>query len=245
MGMLRFSLVLVLAGALCAQQSPENVKAGAGLFSTNCMNCHGADGEAISGVDLMHGRFRHASTDGELVTIITKGIAGTAMPPSSLSETDAQNIVAYLRSRAASAGADAEAASRGRAIFDGKGGCLNCHRVRGLGGLAGPDFSNIGSLRKPAELQKSIADPNAQILDENRTVRAVTKDGTTVTGRLLSYDTFGVQLIDSKGRLVSLNKSNLRELAFASKSPMPSYRDKLSPAELSDLVAYLVSLKGI
>jgi cytochrome c1 len=28
------------------------------------------------------------------------------------------------------------------------------------------------------------------------------------------------------------------------KSPMPSYRDKLTAQELSDLVAYLASLKG-
>jgi mono/diheme cytochrome c family protein len=27
-------------------------------------------------------------------------------------------------------------------------------------------------------------------------------------------------------------------------SPMPSYRDRLSPAELEDLVSYLYSLKG-
>jgi len=245
MGMLRLCLLVVLTGALCAQQRPENVQAGADLFRTNCMNCHGADGEAISGVDLMHGRFRHAATDSELVAIITKGIAGTAMPPSSISDPDARNIVFYLRSRAASARADAEAAVRGQVIFDGKGGCLNCHRVRGRGGLIGPDLGNIGSLRKPDELEDSLAHPNAHILDENRTVHAVTKDGTAVTGKLLSYDTFGVQVIDSKGRLLSLDRSNLRELTFLAKSPMPSYRGKLSPAELSDLVAYLVSLKGI
>lgn len=245
--MLRFFLLVVLGGAVCAQQnySAEDVKSGGDLFSTNCMNCHGPDGEAVPGVDLVHGKFRHASADGELVTIITKGIAGTAMPPSSLSDTQAQNIVAYLRSRAASAGADAEAAAHGRAIFAGKGGCGSCHRVRGQGGLAGPDLSNIGSLRKPPELEKSIVDPNAQILDENRTVRAIAKDGTTVTGRLLSYDTFGVQLVDATGHLVSLNRSNLRDLTFLAKSPMPSYREKLSAVELSDLVAYLVSLKGI
>lgn len=245
--MLRFFSLVVLAGVVCAQQnnSPEDVKAGGDLFSTNCMNCHGADGDSVPGVDLMHGKFRHASTDGELVTIITKGIAGTAMPPSSLSDTQAQTIVAYLRSRAASTAADAEAAARGRAIFEGKGACLGCHRVRGQGALTGPDLGNIGSLRKPAEIEKSLVDPNAQILDENRTVRAVTKDGATITGRLLSYDTFGVQLIDAQGRLASLNKSNLRELTFLAKSPMPSYRGKLSSAELSDLVAYLVSLKGI
>jgi hypothetical protein len=52
-------------------------------------------------------------------------------------------------------------------------------------------------------------------------------------------------LIDSKEHLVSLDKSNLRELTFLPNSPMPSYRDKLSAVELTDLVSYLVSLKGI
>jgi len=244
--MLRFSLFVVLAGALCAQPNyrPEDVRAGAQLFSTNCMNCHGPDGEAISGVDLMHGKFRHASTDGELVGIITKGIAGTAMPPASLSDAQAQNIVAYLRSRAASGGVDVAAAMRGRTVFEGKGGCLSCHRVQGRGSFSAPDLSNIGSLRKPAELEKSVVEPAAEILDENRTVRAAANDGTTVTGKLLAYDTFGVQIIDAKGRMISLDKSNLRELTFLS-SPMPSYRGKLNPSELSDVVAYLVSLKGI
>jgi hypothetical protein len=59
----------------------------------------------------------------------------------------------------------------------------------------------------------------------------------------LNLDNFTVQLFDSKDRLVSLQRSDLRELA-AVKSPMPSYRDKLTSQEMSDLLAYLVSLKG-
>jgi hypothetical protein len=54
-----------------------------------------------------------------------------------------------------------------------------------------------------------------------------------------------VQLIDSKERLHSLQKSSLNEYAFLDRSPMPTYRDKLNPRELADLVSYLVSLKGI
>jgi putative heme-binding domain-containing protein len=247
MGMLRISLFIVLASALCAQQkySPSDVQAGDELFRGNCMNCHGADGEAVAGVDLMHGKFRHAVSDSELVGIITKGIAGTAMPPASLSDAQAQTIVVYLRSRAATGAADAAAASRGRALFETRAACLSCHRVQGKGGLTGPDLSDIGARRKPADLERSIVDPNAETLAENRTVRAVTKDGVTINGRLLSHDTFAVQLIDSKEHLVSLDKSNLRELTFLPNSPMPSYRDKLSAVELTDLVSYLVSLKGI
>jgi len=36
----------------------------------------------------------------------------------------------------------------------------------------------------------------------------------------------------------------LREYTFVNNSPMPSYKDKLSTQELSDLLSYLASLKG-
>jgi len=41
---------------------------------------------------------------------------------------------------------------------------------------------------------------------------------------------------------MTLQRSDVRDFALL-KSPMPSYRDKLTPQELSDLLAYLVSLK--
>jgi len=71
----------------------------------------------------------------------------------------------------------------------------------------------------------------------------VLKDGTAITGRLLNLDNFTLQFFDSKDRLVTLQRSELREFG-ALKSPMPSYRDKLTTSELSDLLAYLVTLKG-
>ena len=64
-------------------------------------------------------------------------------------------------------------------------------------------------------------------------------------GRLLNQDSFTVQVLDSKDeKLKSFSKSNLREYAFADKSPMPSYKDKLSTQELADVISYLGSLKG-
>ncbi len=54
-----------------------------------------------------------------------------------------------------------------------------------------------------------------------------------------------MQILDSKERLVSLQRSDLRESGFIDDSPMPSYRGKLSSQELADVVAYLGSLKGL
>ena len=81
-------------------------------------------------------------------------------------------------------------------------------------------------------------------MPSNRFVRLVTRDGATITGRLLNQDIFTVQLLDSKEQLRSVARSDLRELTFIDKSPMPSYREKLSSQEMTDLVSYLVSLQG-
>jgi len=106
-------------------------------------------------------------------------------------------------------------------------------------------LSDIAALRRSVELERSLLEPNEEVLPQNRYYRAVTKQGESVTGRLLNVDTFSVQILDSKERLLSLQRSDLRESGFVNDSPMPSYRGKLSTQELADVVAYLLSLKGI
>jgi cytochrome c oxidase cbb3-type subunit III len=134
-------------------------------------------------------------------------------------------------------------AGRGRATFEGKGGCLRCHRVGAQGARVAPDLSDVGALRGPASLQRSLTSPSSQMMPINRPVRAVTRDGTVITGRRLNEDTYTVQLFDDQERLVSLTKADLREYTILTASPMPAYTS-LSPDELADLVAYLLSLKG-
>jgi cytochrome c oxidase cbb3-type subunit III len=133
-------------------------------------------------------------------------------------------------------------AANGKAIFEGKGQCTNCHRIKGNGSRFGPDLSEIGA-RRPDQLQASILDPDAEILPANRTYRVVDKTGAVTIGRLLNVDTFTVQMIDQKERLLSFEKANLREHGFVDRSPMPSYKDKLTDQEVADLVNYLYSLK--
>ena len=238
----------LMAGALCAQQgySPADIQTGKRLYGLNCTNCHGPNGDFVSGVDLGHGTFRRASTDNEIVAIMVQGIMGTPMPPANLSDEQAHQIVAYLRSLAAATDAGASKAdlAHGKSLFESKG-CLNCHRVRDHGSRVGPDLSNIGARRKRDDIQLSIVNPDAEVLAENRYIRLVTRDGLTITGRILNEDTFSLQLIDSKEKLLSFQKADLSKFEFLKNSPMPSYRDKLSGDELSDLVGYLVSLKGL
>jgi len=219
---------------------------GARVFQNTCSNCHGPDGNEIPGIDLGRGRFRRPMTDQDLMQIIRTGIPGTAMPATNLSEEQAAHVVAYLRSTAATAPTSSAAgdAARGKAVFAGKGACASCHRVNGVGSRLGPDLSDIGQQRRSVDLERSLVDPDAEVLGTNRFYHVTTKDGVTTTGRLLNLDTFTIQMIDAKERLRSFIKADLREHGFAEKSGMPSYKGTLSAQELADVVSYLASLKG-
>lgn len=134
--------------------------------------------------------------------------------------------------------------ARGKSLYDGKGNCVSCHRVDGVGSRLGPDLSEIGDLRRPADLERSLLEPDAELLGNNRFYHVTSKDGVTTTGRLLNLDTFTIQMLDSKERLRTFVKADLRDHGFAEKSPMPSYKATLSPQELADVVSYLTSLKA-
>jgi len=237
-------------GALFAQQqgyTPSDIENGRQIYQANCSGCHAPEGDGVPGVDFGSGQFRRGSSDDQLVRIIIGGIPGTAMPPSNFSEGQAGTIVAYLRSLATSGAGSTSArgdAGRGRSVFEGKGQCLTCHSVSGVGSRVGPNLTEIGAVRRVAEMERSILDPDAEVRADNRSVRAVTHEGTSITGRFLNQDSFTLQLLDSTERLVSLAKSSLREYTVLKTSTMPSYRDKLSAEELADVVSFLVSLKG-
>ncbi|HLG98730.1 MAG TPA: c-type cytochrome [Bryobacteraceae bacterium] len=242
--------LLLLSLPAAGQQrrySAAEVAEGKQLFSVQCQPCHGPNGDLVAGVDMRKGQFKRASTDEEISRIIANGVPGTGMPPFSLPDNSRTALVAYIRSlhESGSAGAVAGDAQHGREIFEGKGGCIGCHRVAGRGARKGPDLSEIGALRNAAALERSLVTPGETILPQERMVRAVTKNGTVITGMRLNEDTHTVQLLDQNERLVSLLKSDLREYTVEKTSPMPSYQDKLTPQEIGDVVAYLLSLKGL
>src|SRR5688500_11541588 len=132
-------------------------------YQNNCANCHGPNGDLIPGIDLGRARFRRPMSDDELVSVIRNGIPNTPMPATNMTAEQAAKIVAYLRSLAAtkSAGVIAGDASRGKVVFDGKGKCTSCHSVGGAGGRIAPDLSNVGAVRRTADLERALLDPQS------------------------------------------------------------------------------------
>ncbi len=227
------------------QYTTEAIQAGLRVYSRECALCHGPRGDLVSGINLRLGQFRNAQSDDDIRTVVLDGAAEGQMPAFNFNTEELNGVVAYIR-----AGFDPEGVAirigdpvRGQALFEGKGECVNCHRVNGIGPRTAPDLSEIGAIRTPASLQRNLLDPGAAILPINRPVRIVTRNEETIIGRRLNEDTYTVQLIDSQERLRSLKKSDLVNYEISmqpSKTPTT-----LNSDEVADVVGYLLTLRGL
>ena len=229
------------------QYSAIDIDAGSRLYAGQCAQCHGPNGDIVSGIDLRRGQFRRPLSDDDLRRTISVGVPAAGMPPFNLQPTELDGLVAFIRVGLDVSGTPVKVgdAARGQTLFEGQARCAGCHRVNGKGPRVAPDLSDIGAIRSVAALQRSLVDPIGAMWPINRPVRIVTRDGRTIRGRRLNEDTYTVQLIDEQERLVSLLKADLREYQVAKTSPMPSLAGTLTDDEVSDLVAYLLSLKGL
>jgi putative heme-binding domain-containing protein len=228
------------------QYTTADIEAGSRLYATQCTLCHGPNGDGISGVDLRRGVFRRSVSDEDLARVITNGVSAAGMPGFKFQPAELTAVLAFIR-----AGFDPNATpvkvgdpARGRTLYAAKANCGSCHRVNGVGPRTAPDLSDIGAIRTPSALQRSLVDPTNGMLPINRPVRAVTKDGKVIQGRRLNEDTYTVQMIDDQERLVSLVKADLRTYEIGKTSPMPPAGRTLSQDEIADLIAYLLTLKG-
>ena len=227
--------------------TPKDVAAGAASFRSQCAACHGA--EAVGGTvapSLVSGTFKHGGSDEALFAVITKGVPGTPMVGFKLNGTEVWQLLAYLRSRhiAKAAGQATGDAAAGARVYEANH-CANCHTIGATGGYSGPDLSEIGSHRSLPQIESSILDPDIQVEPDYWSVKARTKSGQDVTGRRMNEDMDSIQIREPQGHLRSLRKADLASFEIVRKSPMPSFKGKLSATDLQNLIAYLASQRAI
>lgn len=119
--------------------------------------------------------------------------------------------------------------------------CGKCHMLHGTGGQVGPDLTPF----KRDDVRRmlvNIINPSAEIREGFETYVASTDDGRIVTGFLVEQDPQVVVLRTAEGQTVSLNRSEIEELAPQKKSLMPEGQLKtLTEEQVRNLFAYLRS----
>jgi putative heme-binding domain-containing protein len=248
-------LCLVSVMALMAASKETKVKLpssradlanGEKLFQNHCALCHGLNGGGGRGPMLTQAKLSRAPDDTALLKVIEEGIRGTEMPGAdSMSDQEMKQTAAYVRSLGRVPQKPVPGnPTLGAEIYRGKGKCATCHSMHGEGGIAGPDLAGIGGRRSAGYLRESLVDPGAAVPERYLLVTVVAKDGRKVTGVRVNEDSFSLQIRDDSGRSYSFWKHEIAQAdKQRGKSPMPSYKGQLSDDELTDLVAYLASLK--
>jgi putative heme-binding domain-containing protein len=241
-----------------ASPTASDLERGHALFDVQCARCHGIGGTGGMGPPLAGAKLRRAGDEEALIALLFEGVPGTAMGRAwQLSEGELAQVAAYVTSlgRVPAAPLPGDPV-RGKAIYDGRVACATCHIVRGVGSGRGPELTEVGRRRGADHLRQSILDPGAH-LPERRVpyepniyaaylvVRAVPRGGAEIMGTRVNEDSFTIQVRDGAGRLHSLRKADLSTLEKQeATSLMPSYRGALTAAEVDDLVAYLMTLRG-
>lgn len=162
----------------------------------------------------------------------------------------------------AAAAANAGNPTAGEALFFGKAECSTCHDINGRGGAVGPDLSAAARLA-PAAVRQKILDPNTP-LPAGRggapgraggpgagpgrggppapsTVVVKDRAGKEIRGVRRTEDTFSLQMVDATGKVHLIDKLAVAEVRVETTSLMPAYANRLTPAEVNDLVAYLAT----
>ncbi len=227
--------------------NPQAIAAGTKLFMGSCAGCHGPDGGGgARGPNLVRRSLWHPLSDDAIFQVIRKGVPGTDMPPTRLTDDQTWNLVAFIHALTGPASTNPVPGdpAAGKAIYWGaKAGCSNCHAIRGEGGRLAPDLSNVGGSRPLAVIRESILEPAKDLSYlGNEAATVLLNNGQTLRGVAKNRSNYSLQLIDTKGVLHLLQMNDVKQLTLSETTSMPTdYATRLSRTELRDLLAYLAT----
>ena len=124
-------------------------------------------------------------------------------------------------------------------------GCAACHTMNANEAPKGPFLGGIGTRYSRTELCESILKPNAKIAQGFETQSFKTKDDEEMEGFVTREGGDDLDVRNVAGITTTLAKKDIIRRAPREKSIMPEgLADKITPAELASLLAYLEASKG-
>ena len=269
--MTRILYIVSLASLLVAQPytssaSPRESLLGRNLYWELCVPCHGATGTGGGlGPSIVTDeavRLNHS----EISEAIRLGRREMGMPAFGgyLGWREVNRLVTHIRAlqgvdtkRSNKIDTSSEAAltasgknkfesiAKGRALFEGRATCFDCHGVFDDGGRTAPDLSRIAKRMTRKQIRDSIERPSRKIATGFEFKEIVTRDGRTIRGRSRSATDDTVQIFDEEEQLwTTYFIRNLDSQRIIRRSSMPNdLLDRLSETERDDLMNFLESLK--
>ena len=225
-----------------------SVERGKKAFAQSCAFCHGADATGARGPDLVRSALVAHDAKGDLIgEVIKNGRPDKGMPPLPTTPEDIADITAFLHARAKeaieSSGVPASYPAeklltgnveKGKAYFEGAGGCKNCHSPTG-------DLAGVARKYSSIELEAHMLYP-----DRKPVLATVTlPSGEQISGVVSHIDDFvvSIRVGDKSGWYRSFRRNSVK---LELKDPLAAHREllpKLTQDDMHNLFAYINSLK--
>lgn len=128
---------------------------------------------------------------------------------------------------------------QGKAVF--KKHCAICHTHSGEGTKIGPDLSGV-AVHTKEHLLIDILDPSRSVEGNYRVYAVETKQGKTLSGLLASESLTTIELFDTEGKKLVVERDDIEQLVASNKSLMPEGFEKtLKDFELMNLLEFLTA----
>lgn len=244
------AFLLTASPAFSYAENPKFDKAvverGRGEFVSSCGFCHGNDATGNRAPDLVRSPLVNRDKQGDLIgPVIHQGRPDKGMPGFPLNNQQVDDIVTFLHFRIQeglnSAGVPHDYpleklltgnASKGKAYFEGAGGCSKCHSVTG-------DLKGIAGKYSPLVVQHRILAPPGP----KPTAVVTLPTGAKFSGKLVQEDEFDIAIRDTDGWFRSWPRSQVQVEIH---DPLKAHRDLMeqyTDADVHNLFAYLETLK--
>lgn len=225
--------------------SPPNL--GRQAFESICASCHGLDGRGGErGPDIASRPEVLRLTDRDILQILRDGIPSAGMPAfGSLGSDKLSALLAYVRilQGKGSTAAIPGDPQKGQRLFFGVARCSECHMVQGGGGFLSSDLSVYAANLASSEIHGAITKPGGDSPERRTLVTATLRDGRVLEGIARNEDNFSLQLQSVDGTFHFLQKSEITKVEPHAQTLMPTdYGSTLTPAQLDDLVGYLMTV---
>jgi len=118
--------------------------------------------------------------------------------------------------------------------------CLVCHKLHGEGAEVGPDLTGVGRSTLDA-LLANVIDPNQIVGKGYENTEVETKDGRSVSGRLVEDTDTRIKLLATGPKEEVIAKSDIARLHTSELSVMPEGLEQLPDADFRNLIWYILN----
>jgi putative heme-binding domain-containing protein len=117
--------------------------------------------------------------------------------------------------------------------------CLTCHKLYSEGAEVGPDLTGVGRSSLDA-LLANVIDPNQLVGKGYENVMIETKDGRSVSGRLVENTDSRVKLLAAGPKEEVVAKTDIASMRTSELSVMPEGLEQMPDGDFRNLILYIL-----